>query len=40
LNKNTATTTDLSIGFNGKIVCIWDDLANPNIGLNLIQNPL
>jgi hypothetical protein len=20
--------------------CIWDDLANPKIGLNLIPNPL
>jgi hypothetical protein len=20
--------------------CIWDDLANPKIGLNLVQNPL
>jgi hypothetical protein len=20
--------------------CIWDDLANPKIGLNLVPNPL
>jgi len=36
----TATTTDLGIWLNGKVVCIWDDLANPKNGLNLVPNPL
>ncbi|WP_124019284.1 hypothetical protein [Flavobacterium sp. A45] len=30
----------LAFGLMGKWSCIWDDLANPNIGLNLIPNPL
>jgi|GEM_PF-6480576 len=36
----TGTTTDLGIGLNLKMVCIWDDLANPKNGLNLTPNPL
>ena len=36
----TATTTDLGIGLNGKMVLYLDDLANPNNGLNLVPNPL
>jgi len=24
----------------GNWFCIWDDLANPKKGLNLVQNPL
>ncbi|REG91117.1 hypothetical protein [Flavobacterium aquicola] len=36
----TATTTDLGIGINGKMVLYLDDLANPKIGLNLVPNPL
>jgi len=29
-----------AIGLMGKWFCIWDDLANPKIGLNLVPNPL
>jgi len=36
----TATTTDLGIWLNGKIGLYLEDLANPNNGLNLAQNPL
>jgi hypothetical protein len=37
----TAITTDLGIfGLMKKIVCIWEYLANPKIGLILIPNPL
>ena len=36
----TATTTDLGIGLNGKLVLSLGDLANPKIGLNLVPNPL
>ena len=36
----TATTTDLGIGLMEKWFCIWDDLANPKNGLNLVPNPL
>ena len=36
----TATTTDLGIRLNGKMVLYLDDLANPKIGLNLVPNPL
>lgn len=35
----TATTTDLGIRLNGKMVLYLDDLANPKIRLNLIPNP-
>jgi hypothetical protein len=36
----TATTTDLGIGLNGKMVLYLGDLANPKNGLNLVPNPL
>jgi len=36
----TGTTTDLGNWLNGKWFCIWDDLANPNMGLNLVPNCL
>jgi len=36
----TATTTDLGIGLNGKMVLYLEYLANPRIGLNLAPNPL
>jgi hypothetical protein len=36
----TATTTDLGIWLNGKLVLYLEYLANPKIGLNLIPNPL
>ena len=36
----TATTTDLGIWLNGKMVLYLDDLANPKIGINLVPNPL
>jgi len=29
-----------AIGLMGSWVCIWDVLANPNNGLNLVPNPL
>jgi len=29
-----------AIGLKEKWFCIWDDLANPKIGLNLTPNPL
>jgi len=29
-----------AIGLMGSWFCIWDDLANPKNGLNLIPNPL
>ena len=29
-----------AIGLMEKWFCIWDDLANPKIGLNLVPNPL
>jgi len=29
-----------AIGLMEKWFCIWDDLANPKIGLNLTPNPL
>jgi len=35
-----STTTDLGNWLNGKWSCIWDDLANPKIELNLVPNPL
>ncbi|MDR6845593.1 hypothetical protein [Flavobacterium granuli] len=35
-----ATTTDLGNWLNGKMVLYLDDLANPNNGLNLVQNPM
>jgi hypothetical protein len=36
----TATKTDLGIRLNLKMILYLEDLANPNNGLNLIQNPL
>jgi hypothetical protein len=36
----TSTTTDLAIGLMGYWFCIWDDLANPKNGLNLVPNLL
>ena len=36
----TATTTDLGIGLNVKMVLYLDDFANPKIGFNLVKNPL
>jgi hypothetical protein len=33
----TAVTTDLGNWLNENLVCIWDDLANPKIGLNIIS---
>ena len=36
----TATTTDLGIWLNGKLVLYLEYLANPKIGLNLVPNPL
>jgi hypothetical protein len=38
--RPTATTTDLGIWLNGKMVLYLDDLANPKNGLNLVPNPL
>jgi hypothetical protein len=29
-----------AFGFRGNWFCTWDDLANPNIGFNLVPNPL
>jgi hypothetical protein len=29
-----------AIGLMESWFCIWDDLANPKIGLNLVPNPL
>ena len=36
----TATTTDLGIGLNGKMVLYLEYLANPKNRLNLVPNPL
>jgi hypothetical protein len=36
----TATTTDLGNRLKENWFFIWDDLANPKIGLNLVPNPL
>ena len=29
-----------ALGLMERWFCIWDDLANPKIGLNLVPNPL
>jgi len=39
-HHTTATTTDLGIGLNGKMVLYLEDLAKPKIGLNLVPNYL
>ena len=36
----TATTTDLGIGLNGKMVLYLEDLANPKNVLILVPNPI
>jgi len=36
----TNATSNFGITLNLKLVCIWDDLANPNNGLNLVSNRL
>jgi hypothetical protein len=36
----TVTTRELGIWLNGRWLWIWDDLANPKKGLNLVSNPL
>ena len=42
--KNTNAQQPLqriwALGLMKKWFCIWDDLANPKIGLNLVPNPL
>jgi hypothetical protein len=38
--ERITATTDLGNRLNGSWFCIWDDLANPKIGFNLIPNPL
>jgi hypothetical protein len=40
IHHTTATTTDLGIWLNEKMVLYLEDLANPKIGLNLVPNPL
>jgi hypothetical protein len=40
VHRTTATTTDLGIWLNGKLVLYLDDLVNPKNGLNLVPNPL
>jgi hypothetical protein len=37
---NTCSQEIWAIGLMEKWFCIWDDFANPKIGLNLVPNPL
>ncbi|HFG0577264.1 hypothetical protein [Flavobacterium psychrophilum] len=37
---STGVWQDWAFGLMESWFCIWDDLANPKIGLNLIPNPL
>jgi hypothetical protein len=39
-NRRQLEQLILAIGLILKIVCICDVLANPKIGLNLVENPL
>ena len=39
-DRITATKTDLAIDLMESWFCIWDDLANPKTGPNLVPNPL
>ena len=37
---NTCSQEIWALGLMESWFCIWEDLANPKIGLNLVPNPL